>query len=574
MYRTKRLLSLSLGLLLACASHAQTPSDTPNFKNSSLNASLFHQLLVSELSAEGGDADAAYSLMLDAARRANSEQLYERAVSLALGARNGPSALHASQAWAKAFPTSREANRYVVQILIGLNRLPEAIEPLKKEVVGFPVKDRLIAIALIPRYFARVSDKKAAAALVEQALQSELSHVDTGPLAWAVIGQMRLGAADVDGALLAAQRAAKLNPLSDEPAALALNLINPKAPAAEAIVRNYLASKPNADMRMAYTRKLLDAQRYADAYSQMLTLTDKQPEYSDGWLVRGSLEMQDKKTALAQSSLQRYVAQTEPGFAGKDETPRGLVQAYLLLAELAEQTQQYDAALQYLTKIKSPQDTVRIQVRRASILARQGQIDAARLLLRNLPESEADDARMKLNAEIQLLRDNKRMEEAYQLLGEAVARYPKDTDLMYDKAMVAEKLGQTEEMERLLRGVIATKPDAHQAYNALGYSLADRNVRLPEAIVLIKKALEFAPNDPYIVDSLAWAEFRSGRAAEALHLLQQAFAAKPDAEIAAHLGEVLWTLGQHSQAEAIWKKGMGLNADNETLLETMQRFKR
>ncbi len=216
---------------------------------------------------------------------------------------------------------------------------------------------------------------------------------------------------------------------------------------------------------------------------------------------------------------------------------------------------------------------VRAQSRRASILARQGRLDEARKLLKSLPERNPEEARAKLTAEVQLLRDNKQNQAAYDLLAAASARDPKDHELIYDQAMLAEKLGRLDEMERLLRGVMAAKPDYHHAYNALGYSLADRNVRLPEAKKLIQKALEFAPGDPFITDSLGWAEFRMGNKAEAQRLLQGAFKQKPDAEIAAHLGEVLWSLGKREQATAIWKEGLQLNADNETLLETLKRLR-
>ena len=193
-------------------------------------------------------------------------------------------------------------------------------------------------------------------------------------------------------------------------------------------------------------------------------------------------------------------------------------------------------------------------------------------MIRALPEPSAADARMKISVEAQLLRDNKQFRAAYDLLKNAMARYPLDTELMYDQAMVAEKLGDLTEMERLLRLAIATKPDYQHAYNALGYSFADRNIRLPEARELVRKALEFAPGDPFISDSLAWVEFRSGNLPEALRILQQAFKDKPDAEIAAHLGEVLWTMGDRPQAAAVWKEGMQLNAENETLQETVKRL--
>jgi tetratricopeptide (TPR) repeat protein len=173
---------------------------------------------------------------------------------------------------------------------------------------------------------------------------------------------------------------------------------------------------------------------------------------------------------------------------------------------------------------------------------------------------------------VQLLRDNKQYLDAYSVLASAAKDFPTDTDLAYDLAMAAEKIGKVEEMEKLLRQVIAAKPDYHNAYNALGYSLAERNTRLTEARALVAKALEFAPNDPYIVDSMAWVEFRSGNKQEALRLLQGAFKARPDAEIAAHLGEVLWSLEQQGQAKSIWKEGLALNPDNETLKETIQRL--
>jgi Flp pilus assembly protein TadD len=145
-------------------------------------------------------------------------------------------------------------------------------------------------------------------------------------------------------------------------------------------------------------------------------------------------------------------------------------------------------------------------------------------------------------------------------------------ELIYEQAMTAEKLNQLADMERLLRRVIEIKPDYAAAYNALGYSLADRNLRLPEAKQLIQKALEFAPTDPFIRDSLGWVEFRLGNLQEAARILSDAYKDKPDPEIAAHLGEVLWSLQQRDRALAVWREGHMMNPDNETLQETLQRL--
>jgi tetratricopeptide (TPR) repeat protein len=216
---------------------------------------------------------------------------------------------------------------------------------------------------------------------------------------------------------------------------------------------------------------------------------------------------------------------------------------------------------------------VSAQNRRASILAKQGRLDEARQLIQALPERSPEDVRTKLLAEVQLLRDNKQYKPAYDLLAKASEKEPTDTDLMYEQAMMAEKTRNFVDMERLLRQVIAAKPESHHAYNALGYSMADRNVRLPEAKQLIEKAVAFAPGDPFISDSLGWVEFRLGNKAEALRILEAAYKSRPDAEIAAHLGEVLWSMGQKERALTIWREGQLLANDNETLQETLKRLR-
>ena len=193
-------------------------------------------------------------------------------------------------------------------------------------------------------------------------------------------------------------------------------------------------------------------------------------------------------------------------------------------------------------------------------------------LLRELPSDSAEDKRAALMAEVQLLRDAQQLQAAYDLVGTAVAQSPQDGDLLYEQAMLADKLGKTSDMERLLKSLIASHPDYHHAYNALGYSYADRGVQLEEARRLIRKALEFAPNDPYINDSLAWVEFRSGNSAEALRILELAFKAKPDAEIAAHMGEVLWAMGDKERALSTWREGLKIDGDNATLQSTLKRL--
>jgi tetratricopeptide (TPR) repeat protein len=173
-----------------------------------------------------------------------------------------------------------------------------------------------------------------------------------------------------------------------------------------------------------------------------------------------------------------------------------------------------------------------------------------------------------------MAKGNKQYQQAYDILSKAIANSNEAdrADLQYDLAMMAEKLMRLDEMERILRQVIDAKPEDPQAYNALGYSLADRNQRLPEAKKLIQKAVELAPEDPFIADSLGWVEFKLGNIAEAQRILETAYKAKPDAEIAAHLGEVLWKQGLKERATAIWKEGVKINKNNDTLVQTLKRF--
>ncbi len=573
----RRVLGQALLLMVpASAALAQAgapqPAASGPARASALSAELFYQLLVGEMAARTNDPGTGFGLVLDAARRTNDPAVYQRAVEIALQARAGESALQAARAWRQAHPGSREANRYLLQILLAVNRVAETADPLRALLAATPDAERGATLSLVPRLYARASDKALAARVAEQALAEAAAQPAHAAPAWTAIGRLRLAAGQVAPAIDAAQRAQEAGPQDEGPALLALELMSPQQPQAEALVRRYLAG-PSAlpELRMAYARVLLDAQRNADARQQLERITQQRPEFAEAWLVLGVLQVQDNQPAAGEATLRRYLslAQAE---GRRDAQDRGLAQAHLALAQAAEKRGDLKAASQWLDRIQSPQDLVATQNRRASLLARQGRLDEARQLLRGLPERDAADARVKLLAELNLLRENKQHQAAYDLLAPRLGSGPPDADLLYEQAMNADKLARLDEMERLLRQAIALKPDFHHAYNALGYSLADRNLRLDEARALIRKALEYAPGDPFITDSLGWVEFRLGNKAEALRLLEQAYKDRPDAEIAAHLGEVLWSLGQRDRAQAVWREGLAINRDNETLQETLKRL--
>ncbi|RYF07145.1 MAG: tetratricopeptide repeat protein [Comamonadaceae bacterium] len=536
-----------------------------------LGAELFYEILLGEITSSSGDPGTGYALMLEAARRSGDSQLYRRATDIALQSRSAEYALISAQAWKDAQPKSREANRYVLQILIVLNRIGETGELLKQELAQSPAPARIATIQALPQLYGRASDKQLAAAIVEQALATELTHPAVGPMAWTTIGRMRLAAGSKPGALEAVKQAQALDATSDGAALLAMLLLEEGYADAEPFLARYLAGKPLAEIRMAYARTLLDLQRYADAQVQVDAVTQEKPDMPEAWLVQASLHLQANRLPQAQVSLQQFQTLID-ALPASDPRKSALTQAYLMQAQIAEKQGNFAQAESWLSRIDNSADMFSAQNRRASLLARQGKLEEARALIRSLPAPTPDDARLKLLAEVQLLRDAQKHQEAFDIQSKAVTLKPADNEMVYDQAMLAEKAGKLDVMEKLLRDIIARQPDYHHAYNALGYSLADRGERLPEAKQLISKALEYAPGDPFITDSLAWVEFRLGNAGEAARLLEEAFKKQPDAEIAAHWGEVLWSMGQRERAQSVWRDGLQINRDNDTLKDTIKRL--
>lgn len=557
---------------------AKPASEADIAQPSALTADLFYEILMGELTTRSGDPGSGYALVLDAARRLRDGKLFQRAVEIALQSRSGDAALAAARAWQETLPSSRDARRIELQILIALNRISETVEPLRAEVAATSQVERPLLMAVIARNYSRAADKKLAASVVEQALSNELKSPTMGGLAWATVGRLRLNAGDASGALEAARKGQEVDPASDAPVALALEMIDPGQPLAEPIVTRYLNNNPKAapDLRIAYARVLVENRRYADATTQLQAVTSSRPELAEPWLLLGSLQMQAKQDAAAETSIKRFIdLSNSPSNKDTDaaDRKRSVSQAYLALSQLAERRKDYAAAERWLSRIDGADEMVAAQTRRAALLARQGKLPQAREVIRALPERTAEDKKQKFLAEVQLLRDAKQYQAAYDMLARASAESPDDADLVYDQAMVAEKLNRLDDMERLLRRLIALKPESQNGYNALGYSFADRKIRLDEARTLIQKAVQLAPDDPFIADSLGWVEFRLGNMDEAIRILEAAYKTRPDPEIGAHFGEVLWSAGQKDRAVTIWKEALLSDAENETLQETLKRLR-
>lgn len=580
------LLASLLLVSTACAQDAQAAPE--KIQNSALNGPLFQQLLIGEIELREGDLGTAYQLILDAARRTKDEQLFRRATEIALQGRAGDEAMVAVKAWRLAIPDSPDALRYQVQLLVQLNRTAEVVEPLQTLVKATPAAQRPGLIDAVPRLLVRSSNRNQAAQIIEQVLLPYADAPETRVAARVAIGQGWLAAINGEKALALAQSAHELDRGAEAPAGLALQMM-PGTPAAEEIVKDHLAARPDSNgVRLLYVRTLLASQRLSDATGQLETLTQHAPTLAQAWLTLGALHLQLREPVPATEALQKYVelvqttefpavAASAAGGDEEDAAPaskeEALTRGYLLLSQAADQQGDFKAAEAWLAKIDNPKRALEVQARRASLLAREGKVAQARELIRRLPEKSPDDARAKVLAEAQVLRDAKLWRDANDVLAQGNKKFPDDVDLMYEQSMMAEKLNRLADMERLLRRVIEIKPDHQQAYNALGYSLAERNMRLPEARTLIKKALELSPGEPSITDSLGWVEYRLGNREEALRLLREAYRGQPDAEIAAHLGEVLWVSGQTDEARRIFSEARKRDASNEVLRETLARLR-
>lgn len=586
---------LAAAAVLACAGglHSQ-PAAAPAPEagasapahNSALDAALFETLLEAELKAQGGDLGDAYGDMLSAARRSRDEQLFQRAVELAVAARSGDRALATVRAWRATLPESVAAVQMQLQLLAALDRPADVAEPLRTLIERQPATDRGATIAAVPRFLGAFADKPRALAAAEQALAPYVNAGPTRTAARTALARLSLAADQPGKALDHARRALAEDPAAPGPVLVALELM-PKEPAAETLVQGYLAQREALTVvRLAYARALDQQQRIGEAADELRQVLKVQPEQPGAWLTLGAYLVDLRENDEAIAALARVLSAPDAAGADADDAPETSPSgarapkdphaaadlAVLLMAQAHEQKGDLRAAEAWLDRIPPERVDMSVLVRRASVWAAQGRMDQARALVREGTVREEPEPRTRLLAEAQVLRDRGQWAPAYELLLGGLRQSPDDTTLMYELAMVAERLARFDDMEALLRRVMALKPDDHHAHNALGYSLADRGLRLSEALSLVQQAARLAPHDPFILDSLGWVQFRLGRPEEAVALLRRSHRARPHVEVAAHLGEVLWALGRRDEALQVWRDGRRREAGNEVLRETLQRL--
>ena len=375
---------------------------------------------------------------------------------------------------------------------------------------------------------------------------------------------MRAWANDEALALAEIRRAAVLRPEWDLVAMQEAQVLQRRSPA-EAAKRlaAFLEKYPDSrDVRLAHARMLVIDKRYPEARAEFEAILNRFPKDTDAIYAVGLLALQAKEYAVAETNMKRLL---ELGY-------RDANAVRLTLGQIAEEQKDWPRAIEWYKAIQRGENLLPARVRIASVLAKQGNLAEGRAYLRATSAQGEPQRVQLLVAESQLLREANLNKEAFDLLGQALAKSPDQPDLLYDHALTAEKLDRFDVLEADLKRLIQVKPDHAHAYNALGYSFAERNTRLPEAKKLIEKALEIAPTDFFIVDSLGWVLFRMGDLKGAAAQLRRAWDGRPDGEIGAHLGEVLWALGERDEARRIWQEALKVSPENDTLQKTLKRF--
>ncbi len=561
--------ALLLTLVGACAwAQAPAPAAAPavalpapvneedKLPKQDLTGQILYQFLLAEIAAQRGQFGLSASAYLDLAISTRDPRIVRRAAEVAFHARQYDVALEAVRLWLSLEPESQPAKQMQSTLLLTSGRIDELAAGLARD-LAMEAPNVGEALLRMARAFTRYPDKLVIHRLFDQLTQPYLGLAE----ARFVRAQAELGKGDAARARSEIDQALALRPNWDVAALFKAELL-PKGSAQLDFLKSWLEANPGAqDVRLAYARSLVSEKRYEDARVEFRRLLAANPESPEMLYAVGILALQVNDAAEAEKQLKRFV-----------ELGRGEVNpARFYLGQLAEQTGRLDEALGWYDQVATGEHALQARVRAAQVLVRQNKLDEARERLAAARVGAPDDLRLVV-AEAQLLRDAGRHAEAYAFLGRILEVRPDDPEILYETALAAEKLGYLDVMERHLQRLIALKPDSAQGYNALGYSFADRNMRLDEAAQLIDRAVALAPDDAAILDSKGWLLFRQGNLTAALENLRKAFAKMPDGEIAAHLGEVLWALDRRDEALAVWREAAKAHSTNEVLKATLKRF--
>ena len=550
-------LLLTGGLISAQAIAAKSPERLPDEE---LTEPILYGLLLGEIAAQRGDTALAARTYIELAKRTRDPRIAKRAVEIANYARMPELALEAAKLWHQTDPSSAPALQMVTMYLVAERHVEEAEPYLEKLLAAAKTKPENVFMQL-SRLLAANPDKAANLRVVRK-LAAKYPDLANAHFA---IAQAAMVADDEPLALREIRRAAELRPDWGVAAVFEAQILLKNSPAeADRRLEDFLDKYPDQGVRMSYARLLVGEKRYAKAKQQFEKVLAANPENTDVIYAVGLLAYQLKDYATADANMRHLL---ELGYRDPDGVR-------YILGQIAEAQKNWSQAVDWYEKIHSGEHFLPSRLRAAQAIAKEGRLADARAYLHAVKVSSKQDAVQLVIGEAQLLRDADEAGKAFTVLEQALEKQPDQPDLLYDLALTAEKLGRFKISEQSLRKVIQLQPDYAHAYNALGYSLADRNERLPEARKLIEKALQLRPDDSYIIDSMGWVMYRQGDLMGAAGYLRRAYDYQHDAEIGAHLGEVLWVQGRHDEARRVWDEALKNHPENEVLRETVRRFSR
>ena len=527
---------------------------------SGLTGDVLYKLLVGEFAGRRGNLELSIESYLDVARETRDAGVAEQAVRVAAFSRDSAKTLEAARLWSEIDPSNVEARQVLVSLLLRSGDFEAAVGHLRDIVdhlSGSPAAGFVRAGDLL----ARERDGETAVT----AMRRLVAGREDDPVAQSALARLlaRHGRFEEASALL--DRVFELDP-GDPRTAIARSRVRRRMDDLEgalAVLSAYLERVPGeSTVRMAYARLLVDARRYEPARAQFERLLADEPGNDDVRYALGLLLMQ---MGRPDEASRQFEALARSGASWRDA-------AHYNLARIAESRRRLDDAIAWYRRVRGGEQRLDAQIRVAALLAEGGDIESARRHLHGLRGANLRETVRIHRAEGELLARAGRYEEAMAVYDASLEDLPGNSDLLYARGMLAEQMGRLDILERDMREIIAREPDNADALNALGYTLADRTDRYEEAYALIKRALELKPDNHYIVDSMGWVLHRLGRHREALVQLRRAMSIRPDPEIAAHLGEVLWVLGEKAEARKVWEAALEETPDDERLLDVIRRF--
>lgn len=565
-HRRLRISSLLGALLLGftcSATAAESATDSaalglPTPAAGELTAQILYQFMFAEVAATRGQMPLSVAAYLDLAKTTRDPGIAKRAAEVALNARQYDAALTATRIWVEQEPNSAGAQQMAVTLAAAFGRLDEVAAHLSRSLELDPPSVPA-SLMRLNRLMARVSDKAAAYKVVFDATvpyeKMPEAHFARAQAAYAA-KDLALARNDVDAALA-------LKPDWEYAILFKALLVQADPAAVIDVLQPFVRAYPQAsDARLGLARSLVAERRFDEALTEFKQVLVQQPNNPDVIYATGLLSLQVRDFDTAETQLRRL--------AGMNYSENNLVRTYL--GQIAEEKKDFKAAAEWYAGVTPGAQYMSAQSRAAQLTARLGNLDSARAMLKNVKPADETAQVQLILAESTLLREANRNEEAYAFLNQALKERADHPELLYETALAADRVQKYEVAEQLWQKLITIKPDHAHAYNALGYSMAERGIRLDEAQQLIDKALALLPEDPFILDSKGWVQFRKGDKQGALETLQKAFNRRPDPEIAAHLGEVLWALGRQAEARKVWADAARESPGNEALAETIKKF--